>query len=337
MQECKPEFPTRDETGVEEPRLASSQPEMKRIATRPPSFLAGAAWALFAISIWSGWFVSSRLDISGNLTSYDLVALRFGVAAVILLPVTIHLRGGLGLLSWPTALSLFAGSGFFYSLVTTGGLTLAPAAEGAALTPGVMPMATALLSVLVLKERVTRSQLIGLCLIFLGASAIAGLGLLQSAHHAWMGHILFVTGAFLFAGYTIALRRSGLSGMQATAIVSLWSCLCYLPVYFLALHPRIFEVPATSLIVPAIYQGVLTNVISLIAYARAVSILGPSRAASFAALIPAVTALLGILFLNERPTSVDWAGIACVSAGVYLASGAPLRWMSNALRKIRSD
>ena len=53
----------------------------------------------------------------------------------------------------------------------------------------------------------------------------------------------------------------------------------------------------------------MTNVISLVAYARAVAILGPSRASPFAALIPAVTALLGILVLGEHPASADWAGI----------------------------
>jgi len=337
MQECRPGFTDAEPAGTGDyepaPGIASSKSEPAKSA----SFLAGAAWALFAISIWSGWFVSTRFNVSTDLTAYDLVALRFGVAALILVPVTIRLRGGLGLLRWRTALALFAGSGIVYSICVTGGVTFAPAAEGAALTPGVMPMATALLSVLVLKDRLTKSQLAGLCFISAGVVAIAGAGLFAGAHRAWIGHILFVTGAFLFAGYTIALRRSGLSGMQATALVSTWSCVLYLPVYIFALHPRVLEVPALSLVFPAFYQGVLTNVISLVAYARAVSALGPARASPFAALIPAVTALLGMFFLGERPASADWAGIACVSAGVYLASGAPLRWFSNALHKFRQN
>ena len=326
MQECKPDFP-REEIGIAEESEVAGGSVAGPPDTKPRgSYLAGAAWALFAISIWAGWFISSRFNVSGGLTAYDLVALRFGLAGLILLPVSIRLRGGLGLLRWRTALALFAGSGAIYSLATTGGLTFAPAAEGAALTPGVMPMATAILSVLILKERVTRSQLVGFCLIFCGIVTIAGLGLFQSAHHAWIGHILFLTGAFLFSGYTIALRRSGLSGMEAVALVSLWSSVLYLPVYVVALHPRILSVPASSLLVPAFYQAILTNIVSLIAYARAVTILGPSRASPFAALIPAVTALLGMVLLNEYPSAIDWAGIVSVSAGVYLASGAPFRW-----------
>jgi drug/metabolite transporter (DMT)-like permease len=290
------------------------------------SFLAGVAYALFAISIWSGWFVLTRLNAAAGLGAYDLVALRFAVAAVILLPVAIRMRGRFGHAGWVSSLALFAGSGVIYSLCTTVGVTLAPAAEGAALTPGVMPMAAALLSVLFLKERLNKSQLTGFCFILAGVTIIGGLGLFNGAHREWIGHVLFLTGAFLFAGYTVALRRSRMTGLEAIAVVSLWSCALYLPVYILALHPRVLEVSPASLVFPAIYQGLLTNVISLVAYSRAVSILGASRAAPFASLIPAVTALLGIAVLGELPPSADWIGIAAVSAGVYLASGAPLRW-----------
>ncbi len=332
MQECRTGFPGADPVCAEESLLAFSA-EAGTAAPAKAGYFTGAAWALLAISIWAGWFVSTRFSVSSNLTAYDLVALRFGVSAAILLPVAIRLRFGLGLLRWRTALALFAGSGVVYSMCVIGGLTFASAAGGAALTPGVMPMATALLSVLILKERLTQSQTGGLCLILAGVFLIAGLGLFRGAHGAWIGHILFVTGAFLFAGYSIALRRSGLSGMEAAALVSIWSCAFYLPVYVFSLHPRLLELPAASLVFPALYQGVVTNVISLIAFARAVAILGPSRASPFAALIPAATALLGVLLLGEHPASADWAGIACVSAGVFLASGAPLKWVAKIVYK----
>jgi drug/metabolite transporter (DMT)-like permease len=189
--------------------------------------------------------------------------------------------------------------------------------------------------VLLLKERLARSQIAGLCLILAGVAAIGGAGLFQGEHRAWIGHILFLAGAFLFAGYTIALRRSGLSGLEAAALVSIWSSAVYLPVYAAALHPRLFDVPIASVVFPAFYQGVLTNVISLFAYGRAVSALGPSKAAPFAALIPAFAALLGLFFLGEHPTLADWIGIACVSCGVYAASGAPMGWLLNAVHKLR--
>ncbi len=161
-------------------------------------------------------------------------------------------------------------------------------------------------------------------MILAGVIVITGLSSIDDNHREWIGHIFFVTGAFLFAGYTVALRTSRLSGFEVAAIVAFWSAAVYLPVYFTSLHPHIFEVKLTSLLFPAFYQGVLTNVVSLAAYGRAVSALGASRASPFAALIPAVTSILGIGLLGEWPTAADWAGIGCVSFGVYLAAAGPL-------------
>jgi drug/metabolite transporter (DMT)-like permease len=320
MQECKPNF-DRDtpSTADEETGGAGSAPA-GRSAQASGSFLTGAAWGMFAISIWAGWYITTRLDVTGGLTAYDLVALRFGISALVLFPLAIRLRLGLAMVSLPNALAIFAGSGVIYSLCSTWGVAFAPAADGAALTPGVMPMATAILSVLILKERLTGRQLVGFALIMGGVAAIGGLGFFAGAPGQWAGDLLFVAGAWLFAGYTIALRRSGLTGLRAVALVSVWSCALYLPVYFLWFHPRLFEVPVRALIFPAVYQGILTNVVSLVAYGRAVRLLGASRAAPFAALIPAMTAVLGAVILNELPSAVGWAGVAAVSAGVFLAS-----------------
>jgi drug/metabolite transporter (DMT)-like permease len=71
-------------------------------------------------------------------------------------------------------------------------------------------------------------------------------------------------------------------------------------------------------------QGVLTAVISLVWYGRAVSILGASRAASFAALSPAMTALMAIPVMGEVPGLQDWIGIVLISLGVYFVSDGPL-------------
>lgn len=332
MQECRPdrvEDCALADIEVEDPGERPLKVAAPTEAVKPAKIYAsisrraygvGAAWALFAISIWAGWFVSSRFNITTNLTAYDLVALRFGVAGVFLLPLTIRMRAGLGRVSPANLVLLFIGSGAIYSLAITGGVAFSPAAEGAALMPGVMPMATALLSVLILKERLRSAQLLGFAFILIGILTIAGFGLFHAVHQEWLGHLLFLAAAFLFASYTIGLRRSGLSGLQASAIVSFFSCLLYLPVYFLALHPKIFDVPVESLLFPAFYQGVLTNIVSLIAYGRAVALLGAPGASAFAALVPAITLLLGIPFLGEFPSVADCIGIAAVSLGVFMTS-----------------
>jgi drug/metabolite transporter (DMT)-like permease len=59
-------------------------------------------------------------------------------------------------------------------------------------------------------------------------------------------------------------------------------------------------------------------------YARAVSLLGASRAAAFGALVPALSAVFAVPLLGEWPSRPAWAGIILISTGVHFASGAPL-------------
>jgi multidrug transporter EmrE-like cation transporter len=68
----------------------------------------------------------------------------------------------------------------------------------------------------------------------------------------------------------------------------------------------------------------VTAVISYIVYGLAVSILGASSGAAFAASCPAMTALMAIPILGEWPSAIDWIAITLISIGVYVISGGPL-------------
>jgi drug/metabolite transporter (DMT)-like permease len=72
----------------------------------------------------------------------------------------------------------------------------------------------------------------------------------------------------------------------------------------------------------ALIQGVLSGVVATILFAVAILRLGPSRAAAFAALLPALVAILAIPVLGEVPDTLAIVGIAATSFGVALASGA---------------
>ena len=52
--------------------------------------LEGAACGLTAVSIWAGWSVVTRLAVTTGLDAWDIPALRFGVAGLLLLPILIR-------------------------------------------------------------------------------------------------------------------------------------------------------------------------------------------------------------------------------------------------------
>jgi drug/metabolite transporter (DMT)-like permease len=97
----------------------------------------------------------------------------------------------------------------------------------------------------------------------------------------------------------------------------------YLPLFVILPGGTLAAAPWGDVALQAVVQGVLTAIISLLLYGRAVSILGASSGAAFAALGPAMTALLGIPVLGEWPSMLEWVAISIISAGVYIVSGGP--------------
>lgn len=286
-------------------------------------YLRGAAYGLAAVSIWSGWIVVARLGLRSSLTPWDIAALRFGVAGLLMLPL-VAVRGiAFDRLGWGGLASIVLGGAAPVFLANTG-LLFAPAAHAGALFPGVMPLMVALLARIVLAEAFTRAKILGFVLILSGVFAITigSGGELGSAQN--LGHALFLCAGLAWAFYTVALRRARLDGLHAAAISAVGSMLLYLPIYCVLPGTALARAPWPDIALQAVVQGILTAIISLMLYGRAVSILGASSGAAFAALCPAMTALMAIPILGEWPQNRDWAAIVLISAGVYIVSGGPL-------------
>jgi drug/metabolite transporter (DMT)-like permease len=299
-----------------------NQPVVSHSDTR--QFVIGATCAISAVALWAGWLVMMRLGVTTRLPTTDLAALRFAVAGLVLFPIV--LRRGLAIdrLGWLGFAAVVIGAGAPVPLVIGMGLGFAPAAHAGALYQGVVPFAVACLAAIVLGERVPAIRKLGLLLIACGAVMIGGLGLSSLTGRQNIGHILFLSSAFMTACYTVAIRCAGIDGLHAAAIAAVVSVLFYLPIYFVFFEDDLFNKPTADLVFQALYQGVLTAAISLALYGRAIRLLGASKAAAFVALGPTMTALIGIPVLGEWPSSVVWAAAVIITAGVCLASGGPL-------------
>lgn len=133
---------------------------------------------------------------------------------------------------------------------------------------------------------------------------------------------------FLTARFTVKMRQANLEPLHAAALVSTGSLVIYLPIY-LALHGTHFaQATLAAITVQAIFRGVLVSIVAVLLYCRVIAVLGASAGAAFGALVPALSALFAIPVLGEWPGETDSIGIIAISAGVYLASGAPLPCVS---------
>ena len=283
----------------------------------------GALFGLAAVSIWAGNIVVGGLGLRSSLTPWDITAIRFGVAGVVLLPLM--MRRGLALehLGWLGVAALVMGGAPPVILVNAG-LLFAPAAQAGALFPGVMPLMVAGLAAALGMEAFTRHKQLGCALIAAGVLAMvwgngAGIGTIQN-----IGHLLFLAAALAFACYTVAMRRGSLNGLHAAAISAVGSMMLYLPPYALVAGADLFAAPSGAIALQALVQGLLTAVISYVVYGRAVAILGASSGAAFAASSPAMTALMAIPILDQWPSALDWIAITLISIGVYVVSGGPM-------------
>ena len=288
------------------------------------NFVRGAFYGLAAVSIWAAFIVVSRLGVRTSLTPWDIAAIRFGTAGLLLLPYLMKRGLALDRLGWIGLAAISVGCGAPMVLLVNAGLLFAPAAHGGALFPGVMPLMVAMLAATTLKEALTPQKDTGLVLIVVGAVTIvwATGGTLGTRQN--IGHILFLCAGLAWAAYTVAMRHARLDGLHAAAIAAVASLIFYVPVYAILSRGSLFNAPAADVALQAVVQGILTAIVALLLYGRMVAILGATAGAAFVALTPAATALLAIPVLGEWPSVTDWLAISLISVGVYLLSGGPL-------------
>src|SRR4051794_24112255 len=219
------------------------------------SYAAGALYGLGAVCIWASFIVASRLAVQTSLTPWDVTAIRFAVAGVLLLPYVLKRGMALDRLGWVGVMAVIMGCGAPMVLLVNLGLLFAPAAHGGALFPGVMPLMVAILAAVILKEPFTLTKTAGLTLILIGAVGIVwirggGLGTTEN-----IGHALFLTAGLVWACYTVAMRRAGLDGLHAAAIAAVGSFLLYLPMYALAAGVALLKAPPFDIALQVVVQG----------------------------------------------------------------------------------
>ena len=104
--------------------------------------------------------------------------------------------------------------------------------------------------------------------------------------------------------------------------------LVYVPGYAVLADSHLQTAPWSEIVIQAVFQGVLSAIVALLLYTRAVAILGAARGAVFAALVPSFSLLIAIPILHELPTQLQMIGVVLVTAGMVLALGLsdPAKW-----------
>lgn len=258
-----------------------------------------------------------------------LVALRVGIAALLLLPIAAwrgDLRGLRPYLPWIAVFAVVEITGPFLLLGYTE--TVLTSSTTALLIAAVPIVAAIIARLLGLDRRLGGIRIVGLAVGFSGVAVLVGLDVPRD--QAWA----VVAAAFTVLGYAlgpvvISTRLSEAPGLGVIVLALAGNALVYAPIAWVQRPTS--PVPASawwSIIV----LGVLCTAVAFLIFFALVREVGPSRMTVITFLNPAVAVLLGVLVLSEPVTLGLVLGFPLVLLGSYLATrpdGAPRRARSH--------
>lgn len=288
----------------------------------PRTRTLGLLAALAAVTIWAAFMLVTRFAVQGSFTVEEILVLRLVPGVLVMAPVMWRLgvmpRGQ----SWPRAAVLMVGASAVFPYVVSKGLAYAPASEGGALAPGMLPFWTALAAYALAGEIPGPRRRLGLMMILAGAMVVSLWQILAGAEDgAWKGHLLFLTGSGFWAVYSVIFRQSGLSPLHGLVIGLFWGTLLVTPA-LLATGNVTFETASLGdVTVMIVLQSFVIGILAMFLFSYAVQILGAAETAAFGALTPILALLGGVAFLDETVTPLKVGGVVLVAAGVFLASG----------------
>lgn len=282
------------------------------------ALVRGYLAAIATLVMWTGFSLVSRLGGKSTLTPYDILALRLMTASLVLLPFSGSLLAG----AWRDGrLWLLAAIGnLLYCLLVYQGFRYAPAAHGAILLSGLQPFLISAIVWLIAGTRPNRMRSTGLLLIGIGTVCAAMPYFSEWSADSVLGDLLIFLASGAWALYSVLAVRWGYSAWTLTRALALGSAVLYLPIYALWLPKQLAAAPLSMIVTQSLFQGVVVTILAMLAYLKAVALLGTERAAAFLALVPILTGLVAVPLLDEALTPWLVSGLVFVSLGSYIAS-----------------
>lgn len=282
----------------------------------------GLVAALATVTIWAAFMLVTRFAVQGSFTVEELLILRLIPGALVMAPIMWRLGVMPHGQSWPRAAILMVGASAVFPFVVSMGLAYAPASDGGALAPGMLPFWTALAAYALAGEIPGPRRRIGLAMILAGAMVVSLWQILAGADdNAWKGHLMFLTGSGFWAVYSVIFRQSRLSPLHGLVIGLFWGTLLVTPLLLATGNVRFATASLGDIAAMIVLQSFVIGILAMFLYGYAVQILGAAETAAFGALTPILALLGGAVFLDETVTPLKVTGVALVAAGVFLASG----------------
>jgi drug/metabolite transporter (DMT)-like permease len=287
------------------------------VTAKSSGVLLGILCGIGATLGWAAGFVAAKHGVAIGFRPADLAMHRFFWSGLLLMPLA--LRNGvvkLGGIGWGRSLILTIQSGPAQAMLAYTGFMLVPLGHGTTIQPASAVVFGLILATLILHEHPTRSRIIGGAIIVAGLIVFGAESLATIGGQGLGGDLLFTAAGLLYATFGITLRLWRVPGTQATTAIGAISVLIFAPFFAVFFgFENILHISLAENLLQILVQGLLAGAFPIYLFARAVTLLGAGRAATFPALVPGFSLVIGYLALGIVPSIAQVIGLAIVLVG----------------------
>ena len=294
--------------------------------TSASSAATGTACVVASAVAFGAMAILARIAFASGVDTATLLALRFAIAAVVMLAVAVVRKIALpsgGTLAVVVLLGTVGYGGQAFSFFTA--LTLAPAGL-VALLLYLHPALVALLAAVFLHERLTAVKLVALALALTGtvltiAPALASSNGAPRGTGVLIGIVFAMAAAIFYSLYIVVGAWIGrrVAAFQVSTVVIASAAALFVAASLIR-GPQWPQTSAGWLAVLAI--ALLSTVAAVTLYFAGLRRIGPTRASTLSTLEPLVTVTLAALVLGESIAPVQMAGGALILTAVVLLARA---------------
>lgn len=250
--------------------------------------------------------------------------IRFIIASLVLVPMLFSqqdLKFKLTNKEWLMLfLQAFFGV-FLFSIFMLYGVRYTSAISAGIIT-STTPACIALIALLFLKEKLSRNNVIAICLAVLGIIliSVSWENYAVASTDTLLGNVLIICAVVSEALFTIFAKplSTKLKPLQMAAMVNLFGFILFIP--FSVHQLLMMDIKITPFIwLLIIYYSLTASVLSFILWYRGITKVSANLAGLFTVFMPVSSAFCGVLFLHENLTIRHVAGIVMAMSAILIA------------------
>lgn len=292
---------------------------------------------IVSMIIWSvsGIAIKHALVV---LPPFTMIVLRFVPSVLLMLIIGLLFRKsslfGLQKLEWhDLPLFLIAGfcQPFLYYLLETFTYNALSSPTIAETLLSTSPLLSPLFAAVLLRERITRNNILGIILSTGGVFALSLVGSSDFSIGNYWGILLAFAAVSAAVVDSIMMRKvpAKYSSLSFIFYAQLISLCFFIPIWFVREGPSAlqsmdwnklstFDSPLSTAVLCTAYLTVFASVIAFILFCFALRKIGVTQANAFNNIRPAFTALWMFLFFGEQLPLGKWIGIALIIFGLFV-------------------